>query len=68
MKLDYELYMFAYTRALQKPAMLSKINGSDASFRRRMWKRIEDKSVMEKLSEEDKKKMYMELLKLQHEC
>ena len=51
--------------------MLSKIRGSDESFRRRMWKRISDvesKEMLSKMSVEEKKKIYLELLKLQHEC
>ena len=48
--------------------MVSKINGSDASFRRRMWQRIADKEKMDKLTEEEKKKIFKELLQLQHEC
>lgn len=40
MKIDKVIYTYAFTRALQKPSMLSKIKGSDESFRRRMWKRV----------------------------
>ena len=44
--------------------MLMKIRGSDESFRRRMWKRIEDKSVMENMTEEEKKRIHLELVTL----
>jgi hypothetical protein len=68
MKLDIALYNLAFTRALQKPSMLSKLRGSDASFRRKMWKRIEtDKSVLRDMPEAEKKNIYMELVSLQHE-
>ena len=67
MKLDETLYKFAFTKALQQPSMLSKIRGSDESFRKRMWKRISDaesKQMLEKMTEEEKKKIYFDLLKL----
>ena len=54
MGLDEASYKFAFTKALQEPSMLSKIRGSDESFRKRMWKRISDaesKKMLEKLSE-----------------
>ena len=71
MNLDETLFKFAFTRALQQPSMLSKIRGSDESFRRRMWKRIESeesKELLKKMSEDDKKKVFIELLTLQHDC
>lgn len=67
MSLDETIYKFAFTRALQQPSMLSKIRGSDESFRRRMWKRISDaesKELLDKMSVEEKKKIYLEMLKL----
>lgn len=49
--------------------MLSKIRASDASFRRRMWKRIgAEKSFLDRMNEEEMKKIYLELIELQHEC
>ena len=49
--------------------MVMKIRGSDESFRRRMWKRIEtDKSFMKDMPREQKKKIYLELMELQHQC
>ena len=69
MKLEVENYHLSFTRALQQPSMLMKIRGSDESFRRRMWKRIySDRSVLEKMSETQKKDIYLELLELQHQC
>ena len=47
--------------------MLSKIRGSDESFRRRMWKRIasaESKELLEKMDDAENKKVYIELLTL----
>ena len=70
MKLDETLYNFAFSRALQKPAMLMKIRGSDESFRRRMWKKIEkaDSDHMDNMTEVERKKIYLELKELQHEA
>lgn len=49
--------------------MVSKVRASDASFRRRMWRRIGvEKSFLDQLKEEDKKKIYLEMVQLQHEC
>ena len=49
--------------------MVMKIRGSDESFRRRMWKRIEtDKNFMKDMPREQKKKIYLELMGLQHQC
>ena len=68
MNLDVALYNLAFTRALQTPSMLSNVRASDASFRRRMWKRIEtDKSIMTDMPDAEKKKIYLELVALQHE-
>ena len=67
MNLEESVYLFAYTRALQQPSMLSKIRGSDESFRKRMWKRISDaesKERLEKMTEEEKKKIYLDMLTL----
>ena len=67
MNLDETIYKFAFTRALQQPSMLTKIRGSDESFRRRMWKRISDaesKELLDSMSVEEKKKIYIEMLKL----
>ena len=50
--------------------MVSKIRGSDESFRKRMWKRIseaESKERLEKMTDEEKKKIYLDLMTLQHE-
>lgn len=47
--------------------MLSKIRGSDESFRKRMWKRISDaesKQMLEKMTADEKKKIFFDLLKL----
>ena len=47
--------------------MLSKIRGSDESFRKRMWKRISDaesKERLEKMTAEEKKKIYLDMLTL----
>lgn len=69
MKLDLVLYNYAFTRALQKPSMLSKIRGSDESFRRRMWKRMTSQTdKVEGINDTLKKKIYMELLTLQNTC
>lgn len=69
MKLDIVVYNYAFTRALQKPSMLSKIRGSDESFRRRMWKRITSQTdKVEGINDTLKKKIYMELLTLQNTC
>ena len=49
--------------------MVMKIRGSDESFRRRMWKRIEtDKNFMKDMPREQKKKIYLDLMELQHQC
>ena len=67
MNLEESVYLFAYTRALQQPSMLSKIRGSDESFRKRMWKRISDaesKERLEKMTDEEKKKIYLDMLTL----
>ena len=69
MQFDPALYNFAFSRALQKPAMLLKIRTSDESFRRRMWQRVKtQKQTADKMSKENKKKAYLELLQLQHNC
>ena len=44
--------------------MLSKLRASDESFRRRMWRRIEDKNVMKDMTDADKKKIFVEMMKL----
>ena len=47
--------------------MLSKIRGSDESFRKRMWKRISDaesKERIETMTDEEKKKIYLDLMTL----
>ena len=65
MNLDPVLYNFAFSRALQKPAMLLKIRTSDESFRRRMWQRVKtQKQTADSMSKENKKKAYLELLQL----
>jgi len=65
MKLDLTLYKYAFTRALQQPSMVSKIRASDDSFRRRMWQRIESqKKRVEAMSDDEKKKIYFDLLEL----
>lgn len=53
MDLDPVIYEFAFTRALQQPMMLEKIKSSDASFRRRMWKRVKSQTdILAKMGEE----------------
>ena len=69
MKLDLTLYNYAFGKALQQPSMFMKIRTSDESFRRRMWKRMDqNKEAMRDFSEDKTKKMYLELMEMQHQC